>query len=223
MTIAVKQAMILAAGRGERMMPLTATCPKPLLTVHGKPLIEYPIQRLVDAGVERIVINHAYLGHMIEAALGDGSRFGAEIVYSPESSALETAGGIVNALPLLNDEAFWVVNGDVFCPFDFTIETTQTSVGLAHLMMVANPEHNPNGDFSLDGYYLNDDSEAERLTYSGIGLYQPSLFRGLSAGSRKLAPLLREAMAEHLVTGFQYKGEWCDVGTPERLAQIESR
>lgn len=213
----IKQAMILAAGRGQRMMPLTASCPKPLLKVNGCPLIEYHIKALAKKGVERIVINHAWLGYMIEQKLGDGSAYGINIVYSAEREALETAGGIVNALPLLNDEPFWLVNGDVFTDYDFA--DVLPAGKQAHLVMVNNPQHNPDGDFALVENLLVDDGEA-KLTYSGIGIYSPTLFSSISPGVKPLAPILRHAMATRDITGSTWLGHWCDVGTPERLAAL---
>lgn len=213
----IKQAMILAAGRGQRMMPLTADCPKPLLLVAETPLIEYHIRALVTAGVEHIVINHAWLGDMIVAALGDGSRFDTRITYSPETEALETAGGIVNALPLLDDGPFWLVNGDVFCDFDFSQSLPNNRD--VQLMMVDNPEHNLSGDFYLDEGQLSLAS-GKSLTYAGLGIYTPKFFAGLAPGVRPLAPLLREAINQQRVGAFHYRGEWWDIGTPQRLAQL---
>jgi MurNAc alpha-1-phosphate uridylyltransferase len=220
------KAMILAAGRGERMRPLTDTCPKPLLAAGGKPLIVWHIERLVAAGITGLVINHAHLGQMIEDALGDGARFGLPIAYSPEGSALETAGGIARALPLLGDAPFVVVNGDVFCDADFAAlarvaEGLSADGPLAHLLLVPNPDHNPGGDFGLlpDGH-VTDDGRGERLTFSGIGAYHPALFAGVAPA--KLAPLLRAAMAAGKVTGARHDGRWVDVGTPQRLAELDA-
>ena len=213
----IKQAMILAAGRGQRMMPLTADCPKPLLLVAGVPLIEYRIHALVKAGVEHIVINYAWLGDMIVTALGDGSRFNTRITYSPETEALETAGGIVNALPLLCDAPFWLVNGDVFCDFDFSQSLPHDRD--VHLMMVDNPEHNPNGDFCFNEDQLFSVGGTS-LTYAGVGIYRPDFFTGLAPGVRPLAPILREAIEQQRVGAFHYDGEWWDIGTPQRLAQL---
>jgi MurNAc alpha-1-phosphate uridylyltransferase len=222
------RAMILAAGRGERMRPLTDHTPKPLLPVGGKPLIVWHIERLVAAGITELVINHAHLGQQIEDALGDGSRFGASIRYSPEAAALETAGGIANALPLLGDEVFAVVNGDVWCDYDFArlVELAaglQSSHDLAHLVLVNNPEHHPNGDFPLEGGRISTTSPAfAKFTFSGIGLYRPALFDGIARGSAApLAPLLRVAIAEGRVSGEHHAGRWVDVGTPRRLAELD--
>ena len=219
------KAMILAAGRGERMRPLTDTCPKPLLAAGGKPLIAWHIERLAAAGIVELVINHAHLGQMIEDTLGDGSAFGVRIRYSPEGSALETAGGIARALPLLGDAPFLVVNGDVFCDADFAglrrAAEELNPVRCAHLLLVANPEHNPGGDFGLTPDGLVHEGEGERLTFSGLGAYHPALFAGLSPDApAKLAPLLRAAMARNRVSGARLLGRWVDVGTPERLAWI---
>lgn len=213
------KAMILAAGRGQRMMPLTANTPKPLLRVHDKPLIVWHIERLAKAGFKDIVINHAYLGQQIEQTLGSGEQWGVKIQYSPEQHALETAGGIANALPLLGDAPFLVVNGDVFSDIDYT--QTLGADALAHLVMVDNPMQHPNGDFVLqEGKIVADGSP--KLTFSGVGIYSPHLFDRVTHGeTAKLAPLLKAAMADGLVTGEHFKGVWHDVGTPERLAQID--
>jgi MurNAc alpha-1-phosphate uridylyltransferase len=213
------KAMILAAGRGERMRPLTDHTPKPLLKVSGKPLIEHTIRQLVTAGITDIVINHAHLGQHIENALGDGSRFGANLRYSPEGEqALETAGGIINALPLLGSEVFLVVNGDIATDFSY-VELSKLKVDLAHLILVDNPEHHAKGDFGLanDGLVVE---SGEQFTFSGIGLYRAELFKDTPPGIRKLGPLLRQAMANRRVTGQKYSGFWMDIGTPERLQQL---
>lgn len=222
------KAMILAAGRGERMRPLTDHCPKPLLEAGGKPLIVWHIERLAAAGCRDLVINHAHLGAMIEAALGDGSRFGVRIRYSPEGSALETAGGIARALPLLGGAPFIVVNGDVFCDADFGA-LGRAAAGLdgkgrlAHLLLVANPEHNPGGDFGLQADGLVRDQGGERLTFSGLGAYHPALFADLSPDApAKLAPLLRTAMAHGQISGSRLDGRWVDVGTPQRLLDLDT-
>jgi MurNAc alpha-1-phosphate uridylyltransferase len=206
------RAMILAAGRGERMRPLTDLTPKVLLEVGGKPLVQWHVERLRSAGFERIVINHAWLGGQIEQALGDGSRFGLRIYYSREAQALETAGGIVNALPLIGAEPFLVVNGDIFTDFDFAL--------LVHLVLIDNPPHHPSGDFALRDQTVLPDGHP-RLTFSGIGIYRPELFSTVSAGERaQLAPLLRAAMGKGAVSGERYHGLWFDVGTPARLAEL---
>ena len=220
------KAMILAAGRGERMRPLTDACPKPLLEAGGNPLIVWHIERLVAAGVRDLVVNHAHLGEMLEARLGDGAAFGAHIDWSPEPpGALETAGGIANALPLLGSGCFLVVNGDIWCDYDAqSLATTAAKLApetLAHLVLVANPEHNPSGDFCLEGDRIVADGGV-RLTFSGVGIYRPALFAGVERGSRaRLAPLLREAIAAGRVSGELHHGRWIDVGTPQRLADLD--
>jgi N-acetyl-alpha-D-muramate 1-phosphate uridylyltransferase len=213
------KAMILAAGRGERMRPLTDNTPKPLLSVGGHHLIEYHLQALAKAGFETVVINHAHLGEQIEAALGDGSRYGLSIAYSPEGTALETGGGIFNALPLLGDEPFLVVNGDVWTDYPFERLKIQ-SLQLAHLVLVDNPPQHTKGDFALlDGRVS--ETEGERLTFSGIGIYRAELLAGCKPGAFPLAPILRRAMAAGQVSGEYYQGRWFDVGTPERLKQLD--
>ena len=212
--------MILAAGRGERMRPLTDHTPKPLLKVGGKPLIVWHLQRLAQAGFKEVVINHAHLGRQIEAALGDGSEWGVHIRYSPEVSALETAGGIANALPLLGDEPFLVVNGDVFTDVDFSSLKLQAP-NLAHLVMVDNPPQHLQGDFAIEAGKLAEDG-AMRYTFSGVGIYHPQLFADVTKGeAAKLAPLLRKAMSAGLVSAEHYLGIWHDIGTPERLAELD--
>lgn len=212
--------MILAAGRGERMRPLTDHTPKPLLAVAGKPLIVWHLERLARAGFREIVINHAHLGTQIETQLGEGRPWGLDIRYSAEPpGALETAGGIANALPLLGVEPFLVVNGDIFCDWDFS--GRRIGDQLAHLVLVDNPSHHPDGDFSLvDGIVgLN----ATRFTFSGIGVYRPELFDGIRRGEpAKLAPLLRSAIAAGRISGEHHAGRWTDVGTPERLALLDA-
>lgn len=228
------KAMILAAGRGERMRPLTDNLPKPLLKAGGHMLIEYQINRLAKAGFTKIVINHAYLGEMIEDALGDGARYGVRIIYSPEHVVLETAGGIANALPLLTDgnmnKPFLVVNADIYCEFDYAglipvLSTVQETEGdrLAHLVLIDNPAHHAEGDFALNGDAVTLDGET-RLTFSGIGIYHPALFGDVTPGQpAKLAPLLRAAMAENRVTGEYFSGTWEDIGTPDRLNQLHGQ
>jgi MurNAc alpha-1-phosphate uridylyltransferase len=216
------KAMILAAGRGERMRPLTDHTPKPLLTACGKPLIEYTITQLVAAGFNDIIINHAHLGLQIEKHLGNGNQFSANISYSPEGEqALETAGGIINAMPLLGDEVFLVVNGDIATDFPFA-ELKNRTVDLAHLVLVDNPAHNTQGDFGLDSTGLMVSNSSEQLTFSGIGLYRPELFSNIPTGPSKLAPLLRKAIAEHRVSGQKMNSFWMDIGTPERLQELDS-
>ncbi len=212
-------AMILAAGRGERMRPLTDTCPKPLLHVGGQRLIEHHLQHLAGAGFRDIVINYAWLGDQFVEQLGDGSRYGVRIQYSNEgAAALETAGGIINALPLLKGDTFLVVNGDIWTDFDF-MRLPQTIRGLAHLVLVDNPHHHPRGDFALsaDGKVI--DSPA--LTFSGIGLYARKLFDGYATQIKPLAPLLRAAMHDGQVSGEHFRGQWWDIGTPARLQELD--
>lgn len=214
------KAMILAAGRGERMRPLTDTTPKPLLRAGGRMLIEYHIENLVRAGHCDIVVNHAHLGAQIEAALGDGSRYGARIVYSPEpEGALETGGGILQALPLLGDGPFVVVNGDIWSDLDYRALPHDTD-DLAHLVLVDNPAHHPAGDFHLHGARV-DGEGLPRLTFSGIGVYRAGLFAGCAPGRFPLAPLLRAAMQRGAVGGVHHTGRWWDIGTPERLARLD--
>jgi MurNAc alpha-1-phosphate uridylyltransferase len=216
------KAMILAAGRGTRMATLTDDTPKPLLKVGGKALIVWHIERLVAAGVKEIVINHAYLGQQVEDTLGDGQQWDAQITYSPESTALETAGGIANALPLLGTDSFLVVNGDVFCDIDYMpLVTALPKPNLAHLVMVDNPPEHPKGDFVLQAGKLKATGE-NQLTFSGVGVYSPALFDTVVQGeAARLAPLLRAAMADGLVTGGHHQGVWHDIGTPERLREID--
>jgi len=216
------KAMILAAGRGERMRPLTDHTPKPLLKVGGKPLILWHLQRLAAAGFKDVVINHAHLGQQIEAALGDGGEWGVRIQYSPEKIALETAGGIANAMPLLGNAPFLVVNGDVYTDIDFGALNLMPN-HLAHLVMVDNPPQHAAGDFTLCNGKLSVEGN-EKLTFSGIGIYQPSLFASIARGeAAKLAPLLKAAMAQGLVSGSHHRGAWHDVGTPERLQALDSQ
>lgn len=228
------KAMILAAGRGERMRPLTDTCPKPLLHVGGQPLIAWHLQRLAMAGFRDIVINHAHLGTQIEAALGDGAAWGLKIRYSPEpAGALETAGGIANALPLLGDAPFLVINGDIFCDWDVArarglFANNLAENDLAHLVLVDNPAHHPQGDFVLTGSRIlsdgTDHRADNRFTFSGIGVYRPALFSTIPRGQpAKLAPLLRAAAAAHRVSGEHHPGRWTDVGTPQRLAELDAQ
>jgi len=212
------KAMILAAGRGERMKPLTDVTPKPLLKVRGRPIIEWTVERLARGGIVELVINHSHLGALIESALGDGNRLGVSIRYSPEKDALETAGGIAKALPLLVPGPFVAVNGDILCDFEFaTLRTRELGSDLAHLVLVANPPQHPQGDFPVhDGRVQARDGP--RWTFAGIGLYRPELFASIRAGEKaKLAPLLRDAMARGLVGGEIHRGTWLDIGTPERL------
>ncbi len=213
------RAMILAAGRGERMRPLTDKLPKPLLSVQGRSLLEYHLIALAKAGVEQVVINHAWLGGKIEAAIGDGKQYGLRVYYSAEpSGGLETGGGILKALPLLGDVPFIVVNGDVWCDYPFSRLPKQLT-GLVHLVMVNNPSHNVEGDF-----FLNDGQIVQQgdmtLTYSGIAVFHPHFFVNCEPGKFPLAPLFRRCIASGEMSGEYYEGEWCDVGTPERLKKL---
>lgn len=214
--------MILAAGLGKRMRPLTDVTPKPLLKVGGIPLILWHIERLAHDDFTEIVINIAHLGYQIEEALGDGSAWGVKISYSDEQDegALESAGGIVKALPLLGDEPFLVLNGDIWTDYDFQANRKLPEGILAHLILVPNPEHNPEGDFALNGQRVVD---ARQYTFSGIGYYSPKLFENVPYGKNTLAPLLRSAMKEGKVTGELYEGEWLDIGTPERLELLNAQ
>jgi MurNAc alpha-1-phosphate uridylyltransferase len=223
------QALILAAGRGERMRPLTDQTPKPLLAVQGKPLITWHLENLARAGVQEVVINTAWLEEQFPAALGDGSSFGMRVLYSHEGArfggALETAGGIATALPLLCDAPFWLVAGDVYMPgFAFPAADAQrfaASAALAHIYLVPNPPHNPKGDFGISSAGLALSQADEKFTYSTVGLYRPALFQNTPAGKKAaLAPLLREAMQSGQVSATLYSGPWTDVGTPERLAEL---
>jgi MurNAc alpha-1-phosphate uridylyltransferase len=214
-------ALILAAGRGERMRPLTDATPKPLLKVGGRALIEYHLDALAAAGITDIVINLAHLGAQIENALGDGARYGVAIRYSHEGErGLETGGGIVHALPMLGETPFIVINGDIYCDYPFA-RLPQTPAGLAHLVLVDNPPQHPQGDFALDGDAIRAAGE-HKLTFSGIGVYRPALFGNAPQGAFPLAPILRAAMQAGQVSGEHYRGEWQDIGTPERLAALDA-
>lgn len=242
------RAMILAAGRGERMRPLTDTTPKPLLRVAGKPLIVWHIERLVAAGIHDIIINHAWLGEQIEHVLGSGDKFGARLSYSPEPTALETAGGIAKVLPFFQNQPFLVVNGDVWCDWNPALATSCTHVlqetnSLAWLLMVDNPEHNPDGDFLLDtspehkstgtsfvpvrvptGDQQPASMPPQSLTFAGIGIYHPCFFSDVVPDTpAALAPLLRTAIQDNRIIGSRHVGEWIDVGTPERLYRLDRR
>jgi N-acetyl-alpha-D-muramate 1-phosphate uridylyltransferase len=219
------KAMILAAGRGERMRPLTDFTPKPLLKVGGKPLIVWHLERLAKAGFKEVVINHAHLGQQIEDALKDGVEWGLHIQYSPEKVALETAGGIANALHLLTEngkhvEPFLVVNGDTFTEVDFT-KLHLDAGNLAHLVLVDNPPQHPNGDFAIENGMLKNTGE-KMLTFSGVGVYHPDLFTEVEIDQpAKLAPLLRKAIEGHAATAEYYRGVWHDIGTPQRLHDLD--
>ncbi|MDQ7089346.1 MAG: nucleotidyltransferase family protein [Methylococcales bacterium] len=214
------KAMILAAGRGDRMRPLTDKTPKPLLKVNGKPLIQYTIENLVKAGFKEIIINVAYLGVQIIEMLGKGHQFGATITYSDEGSqGLETAGGIIKALPLLGNQPFIVINSDIAC--DFPLEKLkQQSLKLAHLILVNNPEFHLEGDFSLAENGKLGTIESNRYTFSGIGLYHPKLFENYGNNTLKLGPILKEAANKGDVSGEKFEGLWVDIGTPERLQVV---
>ena len=212
------KAMILAAGRGERLRPITDSIPKPLVQVRGKPLIQHHVEALVSAGFTELVVNHAWFGEKIEAALGDGSQFGASIQYSAEGTALETGGGIHKALPLLGEDPFLVVNGDVFTDYPFARLTTQPSK-LVHLVLVRNPPQHPKGDFALQDAQLLRQGD-EMHTFSGIGVYTPSFFKDCKPGKFPLAPMLFEAIENEQATGELYEGLWEDVGTVERLNKL---
>jgi MurNAc alpha-1-phosphate uridylyltransferase len=222
--------MILAAGRGERMRPLTDHTPKPLLAVGGKPLIVWHIERLRVAGFDRIVINHAHLGQQIEDALGNGAAFSVTIAYSREGSALETAGGIATALPLIGVDVFPVVNGDIYCEYDFSrlaepMARLAAGQDQAHLVLIDNPPHHPQGDFVLEADRVTATPltpHPSPLTFSGIGVYHRALFAGTPAGEKApLAPLLRRAIDAGRASGEHFGGRWVDVGTPERLQQLD--
>ncbi|MBD9427322.1 nucleotidyltransferase family protein [Pseudomonas sp. PDM15] len=215
------KAMILAAGKGERLRPLTLHTPKPLVRAGGIPLIEFHVRALAAAGFSELVINHAWLGQQIEDYLGDGSRFGLRITYSAEGEPLETGGGIFKALPLLGEEPFLVINGDIWTDYDFAT-LRRPLQGLAHLVLVDNPSHHPSGDFCLQDDRVADAADRESsFTYSGMAVLHPRLFAGCQPGAFKLAPLLRAAMADGQVTGEYFAGRWVDVGTHERLADVE--
>ncbi|HDZ10018.1 N-acetylmuramate alpha-1-phosphate uridylyltransferase MurU [Pseudohongiella sp.] len=218
------KAMILAAGLGKRMLPLTETLPKPLLRAGGRSLIEWQIRRLRQAGVTDIVINHHHLGEQIEAALSDGSELGVHIRYSPEPDRLETAGGIIRALPMLGDDSFIIVNGDVWTDFDFaTLRPLNPEQALAHLVMVPNTAHHPEGDYCLNDAGRVRDSGAPRLTYSGISVLHRTLFDGYPAQYQPLAPLLVNAMRANRVSGERHDGDWQDIGTPEKLLALDAQ
>lgn len=214
------KAMILAAGRGERMRPLTDSTPKPMLTIGGKPLIQWHIEHLREAGFKELVINVSWRREVLQDYLGDGGQFGIAIDYSVEADgALETAGGIRQALPMLGEQ-FLVVNGDIWTDYPFASLSNISLSHLAHLVLVPNPAHHPAGDFGLHEHFLLNEADV-RYTFSGIGVYRKELFAGLAPGEHKLAPLLRDAVADRQVTGELFPGIWSDVGTPERLAEID--
>jgi len=217
------KAMILAAGRGERLRPLTDSTPKPLLKIGDKSLIEYHLEKLAQAGIKEVIINTAWLGEQIQQTLGSGEKYGLTIQYSDEGEqALETAGGIIKALPLLGDEPFLIINGDIFTDYDFRqLKTLKIKIE-AHLVMVENPDHNHKGDFVLNHGYLENSGDS-LYTYSGIGIYTKQFFEGYPEGVRALAPILKKKIAEHKVSGELYKNAWTDVGTIERLQQLNKQ
>jgi len=219
------KAMILAAGLGNRMRPLTLYTPKPLLEVGGKPLIVWHIEKLKKIGVTEIVINSAWLADKLISSLGDGSQFGVDFRWTREEEGLETAGGIINALPLLGTDPFILVNGDVWTTMGFeALRDIQLNDDLAHLVLVDNPKQHPEGDFTLlDGraFTFDQDVTGENLTFSGLSVIHPKLFDGLEAGKRPLAPLLKQAMHNQKISREKLKGAWVDVGTPERLMELD--
>ncbi len=221
------KAMILAAGMGNRMRPLTLHTPKPLLEVGGKPLIVWHIEKLQKMGVQEIVINTAWLGEKLADTLGDGSQFGVKILWSHEGEGLETAGGIINALPLLGNEPFILVNGDVWTTMDFApLLNVQLQDDLAHLVLVENPIQHPQGDFILaanKAYTFEQARSGENLTYSGVAVMHPQMFNGLESGKRPLAPLLKQAMQQEKISAQKLQGVWVDVGTPERLNALDQQ
>jgi len=215
--------MLLAAGRGERLRPITDTVPKPLVEVAGKPLIVRHLEALARAGIRDVVVNLSWLGGKIRATLGDGSRYGVRISYSEEGPVpLETGGGIHRALPLLGPDPFLVVNADVWTDMDFSRVLTLEEGVDARLLLAPNPPHHPRGDFGLEGDFVVE-READRFTYTGMGVYRPALFAGCAPGRFPLLPLLRRAIAARRLRGEVYRGEWLDIGSPERLAWLDAR
>lgn len=219
------KAMILAAGLGNRMRPLTLHTPKPLLQVGGKPLIVWHIEKLQAIGIKEIVINTAWLADKLVEALGDGREFGVKILWSHEGEGLETAGGIINALPLLGDEPFILVNGDVWTTMDFApLLDVQLGDQLAHLFLVTNPAQHPQGDFCLangKSYLFEQNMQGEHLTYSGVAVYSPKMFAGLEPGKRAMLPLFKQAMLAEKISAEKLQGVWVDVGTPARLSELD--
>ena len=215
--------MLLAAGRGERLRPITDTLPKPLVEVAGKPLIVYHLEALVRARVRDVVINLSWLGEKIRTALGDGSRYGVRIAYSEEGPVpLETGGGIHRALPLLGPGPFLVVNSDVWTDIDFSCFLTLQEDADARLLLAPNPPHHPGGDFGLEGDFVVE-HDTDRFTYTGIGLYRPEFFEGCVPGKFPLLPLLKRAIGARRLRGEAYRGEWLDIGSPDRLAWLNAR
>jgi MurNAc alpha-1-phosphate uridylyltransferase len=216
------KAMILAAGRGERLRPHTDITPKPLIQVGQHRLIEYHLLNLARAGIEDVIINISWLAAQIRDTLGDGRQYSTKITYSDEGEeALETAGGIINALPLLRGDPFIVINGDIWCDYDLTALTHKQLDHEAHLILVHNPEHNTDGDFALENGYIRNTGK-DMLTYSGIGLYTEEIFAETQAGKRALAPILRKKAEQNKIGGEIYNGKWIDIGTIERLAKLRS-
>ncbi len=216
------KAMILAAGRGERLRPHTDIIPKPLIQVGKYRLIEYHLLNLAKAGIKQVVVNISWLADQISQTLGDGSKYTLDITYSDEGEqALETAGGIINAMPYLGDEPFIVINGDIWCDYDLTALKNMNLEHEAHLVLVSNPEHNTEGDFALEDGLIKNAGE-EKLTYSGIGLYTAGFFADTQPGKKALAPILRKKSELNKVSGEIYNGQWVDIGTIERLAQLRS-
>ena len=215
------KAMILAAGYGKRMLPLTEKLPKPLLNVQGRTLVEHHLHNLARAGFQDVVINLGHLGHMIEDAIGDGSRYGLRVQFSPEGpDPLETGGGMIKALPLLGVDPFIIVNADIFCDYDFSIIPPLDDQSDAHLVLVDTPSYKANGDFSLcDGYVV--DNAEPALTYSGIALYHPRILDGAKVERFSIIPRLRQAITDGRVSGSYHTGMWSDVGTPERLLELQ--
>ncbi|MGI0118405.1 N-acetylmuramate alpha-1-phosphate uridylyltransferase MurU [Zooshikella sp. RANM57] len=221
------KAMLLAAGEGQRMRPLTLITPKPLLPVNGQPLVTYSLQRLAQSGITDVIMNTSHLAEKVEQTLGDGQQFGVHIQYSREQQKLETGGGIFKALPLLGQDPFLVVNGDVWCNYPFAVlekqkQQLQDEHKLAHLVLVPNSPHHPEGDFYLvdEGHIALSGSAEQRFTYSGISVLHPDIFAGCKPGVFSLTPLLRDAIRQGKVTGELYLGEWLDIGTPDRLQQL---
>ena len=215
------RAMILAAGRGERLRPLTDSLPKPLIEVGGKPLIEYHLERLAAAGFRDVVINQGHLGHMLPEQLGNGDRWGLSLHWSVEPpEALETGGGMYQALPLLGNGPFLLVNGDIYTDYPLA-RLRAIKCDLAHLVLVPNPPHNPGGDFSLQGARVRSKGP-DQYTYTGLAVYHPRLLAGCSEGRYSIVPILREAMETQLVTGELYRGQWLDIGNPERLQSLRA-
>lgn len=221
------KAMLLAAGKGKRMLPLTQSTPKPLLQAGGKPLIAYHLEKLARAGIREVIINHAYLGQQLEQALADGSDYGIRIHWSPEGEEpLETAGGIIHALPRLGKEPFILISADIWTDYDFAnLPDELPGDSLAHLVMVPNAPHHPRGDFVLDGWQLQlaAEASAQTCTYSGIGVFHPQMFVGLEAGFRALRPLLESAITAQRISAELHSGDWFDIGSPERLQELDVR